>query len=465
MKLREVPQEIAMPPSGTYQQVLDEEVRHKIPSSLRFQNTVDLGAGPVSASRYTSKEFFQREVEKVWLKTWQYAVREEEIPNPGDTYVYDLLDKSLLITRQKDGSIKALQNVCLHRGRRLATQGGCKEQFRCPFHGFAWNTDGTFRKNPFEWDFPQIDNSQFNLKETRVDTWGGFVFVNFDPDAAPLLSLLGKMPEHFEHWRIQECYKSAHVLKIVPANWKVCAEAFLEAHHLLGTHPQTMSYVAPERTQYDQITDHVTRMMSPYGTTGYLWEGPVMTEKGKVLNMLKVGTRANMPEQERERIVIAEGQNSRNYMADLSRQALKDDTGYDFSDACDADVVDGFSYDLFPAFHVWGAFPQRLCYRFRPHPTDHEKTIWEVVMLKLAPKDKPRPKPAQIRVLGDDEAWAVTVKDLGYFAGLFDQDMSNMAPTQQGLRDLGPDGAIYFSRYQEMRMRNLHRMIDVYMER
>lgn len=465
VKLRESPSEITMSPSGTYQQVLDQDTTHEIPAALRYQNTVDLGTDPISVSRYISAEFFRKEREKVWLKTWQYAVREEEIPNPGDTYIFDLLDKSLLITRQADGSIKAMQNVCMHRGRKLATQGGCKERFRCPYHGFTWNTDGSFRENPFEWDFPQIDNEKFRLREARVETWAGFVFVNFDQSAQPLHSLLGDMPKHFEYWRLQDCYKSAHIAKIVPANWKVCSEAFFEGHHLFTTHPQTMPYTAPDRAQYDVISDHVTRMLAPAASSGYLWDGPELTEEGKVKAMLAVGSRANMPGQQQSEILLSEGQTTRNYMADLGRKALQAETGYDFSHACDADILDGISYDIFPSFHVWGAFPLKLAYRFRPYGMDHEKTIWEVMILRIIPKDQPRPKPAQMRLLGEDESWSSVVNEIGYFSGLFDQDTSNMAPTQQGLRDLGPDGVIHASRYQEMRMRHMHHMIDVYMQR
>src|SRR5687767_10742899 len=103
-------------PGRSYQEILDLDTAHEIPAPHRFQRPVDLGTAPIRADRYWKPEFFQQEVEKVFLKTWQYAVHEDAIPNPGDTFVFNLLHKSLLITRQADGSIKAMQNVCLHRG-------------------------------------------------------------------------------------------------------------------------------------------------------------------------------------------------------------------------------------------------------------------------------------------------------------------------------------------------------------
>ena len=83
--------------------------------------------------------------------------------------------------------IKAFYNTCLHRGRKLVTLNGCKDEFRCPYHGIAWNTDGTFKDNPIGWDFPQWEGRDMSLPQAKVDTWGGFVFINFDPHAPPLI--------------------------------------------------------------------------------------------------------------------------------------------------------------------------------------------------------------------------------------------------------------------------------------
>jgi phenylpropionate dioxygenase-like ring-hydroxylating dioxygenase large terminal subunit len=452
---------IAHAPGPSYQDILDLDTGHEIPAALRYRNTVDLGVQPYRADRYTSVDFFHREVEKVWLKSWQFACREEEIARPGDTYIYEIVGRSLLVTRQCDGSIKAFLNVCLHRGRKLVNAGGCKDQFRCPYHGMTWNNDGSFKANPFEWDFPQIDAKAFSLPEAQVARWAGFVFVNFDREAAPLLDLIGDMPAHFDHWRIEDCYKAVHVAKMVPANWKACAEAFLEGHHVAATHPQALPFIACERTQYDLLTDHVTRFAGATGITGGLWEGPPLSEEQLVAAMLGSGSRAGKPGQTLQ-AALAPGETSRSYMANIARTALETETGYDFSHACDADVLDAISYDIFPNFHLWGGFPQKICYRFRPAGMNHEQTLLEVMLFKIKPKDT-NPPPARMRMLGVEEPWAIAT-ELGYLAGIFDQDQSNLAPIQDGLRNLG-GGDIQFSRYQEMRCRNLHRMIDMYMSK
>jgi phenylpropionate dioxygenase-like ring-hydroxylating dioxygenase large terminal subunit len=463
LKILDLPQALAQTPVSSYQDLLNRDP-HGIPFPLQHRDVRDIGVGPIKAGRYTDATFFRKEVEKVWLKTWQYACREEEIPNPGDTYIYELLDKSLLVTRQPDGSVKALRNVCRHRGRRIATQGGCKEHFRCPYHGLTWNTDGTFKHNPFAWDFPQVDPNDFSLANVRVESWFGFIFVNFDAHAAPLASLVGDLSRHMEYWRLQDCYKAAHVAKVAPANWKVVAEAFLEGHHLAATHPQAASFIASEQSQYDFITDHVTRFVSITGVAGEFAGASKPSEDRLVKAMLSAGSRSTVPGTVIDDVKLAPGQSARAYMAEMGRQTLKAETGYDFSEACDADMMDGISHDIFPAFHPWGGFQQKICYRFRPLGTDHEKTLFEVMTFKIAPKDKPKPAPAPTRLLSEDEPWTAAT-EIGYLAGLFDQDQANMGPTQQGLRDLGEDGELTFSRYHDLRCRNLHRMVDEYMNK
>jgi phenylpropionate dioxygenase-like ring-hydroxylating dioxygenase large terminal subunit len=455
--------DVAQAPGLSYQDILKRDPRG-VSRPLQYRCVKDLGAGQIAARRYTSREFIEREVEKVWLKTWQYACREEEIPNPGDAYVFDLVGRSLIVARQADGGVRAFRNACLHRGRTLLTDGGCKERFRCAYHGLAWNIDGSFRENPFAWDFTHVGPDQLSLPQARVETWAGFVFVNFDPNAEPLLPLLGELPAHLDYWRIADCYKAAHIGKVVPANWKVVCEAFLEGFHVAATHPQASGYIPSEKAQYDVLSDHVTRLISITGVPGGVSDGPLLDEDRVIKTMLGVGSRSTAPGAAMPDLALKPGQTARSLMAEVGRKALQAETGYDFSDAPDADLLDGISYDVFPNFAPWGGFAQKIVYRFRPAGLDHERTLFEVMLLKIAPKDGPRPEPARMRLLAADEQWA-SATELGYLAGIFDQDEANMGPVQDGLRAMGEDGMLTFSRYQDMRCRNLHRMIDAYLAR
>ena len=154
------------------------------PPHMREESRVDMGDADIPVERYFSKAYHDQEVEKVWRKTWQWACRLEDIPNVGDHIVYTIVHDSLIVVRTGTGpkDIRAYVNSCLHRGTMLRKEGGCVKQFRCPFHGFTWALDGTLKHVPGAWDFKHINPAEFSLPEARVDIWGGFVFINFDPE-------------------------------------------------------------------------------------------------------------------------------------------------------------------------------------------------------------------------------------------------------------------------------------------
>jgi phenylpropionate dioxygenase-like ring-hydroxylating dioxygenase large terminal subunit len=443
-------------PIVSYQELLALDPR---PSPAFYAPmTRDLGTEPIPASRYTSPEFFAKEVEKVWMKTWQLACRDEDIPEIGDTHVYELLGQQILVVRQNDGTVQAFKNICRHRGRKLVNASGCKSSFRCPYHGLTWGLDGKLIENPFAWDFPQLTPDDIPLFDIRCESWGGFIFINFDNDAAPLLEVIAPMPEHFEHWKIDNCYKSAHVAKIANANWKVCAEAFLEAHHVICTHPEYNLFSGYDSGQHDVLSDHVTRFLEPAGVTPGPFLDRGIDDERRLMLMLAAGNRAF---DKSKKVELPEGMSARTFAANSVRKMIGERTGYDFSEHSDADMLDGQGYDIFPNFHLWGGFKDKISYRFRP--ISHDRTLMEVFLFTLAPKDGPRPKPAEMRMLSEDENWA-GIPELGALAAVYDQDYSNMGPVQEGLTSLGEE-PIHFSQYLEVRCRNLHRMVDEYMKR
>lgn len=443
-------------PAVSYQELLARDSR---PSPAFFApSTRDLGTEPIPASNYTSPEFFEREVEKMWLRTWQFACRDEDIPNAGDTYVYELVGQQAIIVRQTDGTVRAFKNICRHRGRKLVNNSACKTSFRCAYHGLTWDLDGKLIENPFAWDFPQLDADDIPLFDVRCERWGGFVFVNFDDQAPPLLDVIAPMPEHFEHWMIDNCYKSVHVGKVAHANWKACAEAFLEPHHVICTHPEYNLFSGYDSTQHDVLSDHVTRFMSPSGITPGPFLDRGIDDKRRVELMLAAGNRAYDPSKHLE---LPENVDSRAFSADSVRTMVAERAGYDLSEYSDADVLDGLAYDIFPNFHLWGGFKDKISYRFRP--LSHDRTLMEVFLFSLAPKDGPRPKPAEFRMLSEDENWS-DAPQLGALAPVYEQDYSNMGPVQEGLESMGDEG-LHFSKYMEIRCRNLHRMVDYYMNK
>ena len=151
----------------------NDRVPERVPEAYRLRGLIPGGPKRISTDRYWKQEYHDLEVEKIWKKTWQMACREDEIPNVGDYYVYDIVHLSYLVVRTEDG-IKAHQNICLHRGRLLKDCSGRGEkEFRCPFHGWAWKLDGSLKEITTEWDFPGVREEASQLPAAKVQCLAG----------------------------------------------------------------------------------------------------------------------------------------------------------------------------------------------------------------------------------------------------------------------------------------------------
>lgn len=438
-------------PGETYTQILMRDAVQS-PAFLREGPEVDVGTEPVAASRYFDPAFFQKELDYVWPRIWHWACREEEIPEVGDHIVYEFVGKSFIIVRSAPGKIKALYNACLHRGRKLADADGSAETFRCPYHGMEWNVDGTLALNPFDWDMPQWENNPLNLPEANVAVWGGFVFMTMDHDAQPLEEWLAPIPEHFERYDLENRYKAAHVTKKMRANWKATAEAFMEAHHIVGTHPQSLPMSADLNTQYDHPSDNVSRQFTAHAVQTPRYDKPISEQE--VFNAF---TGYQLGDEE---VKIPEGATARAMAAEMLRQGLSAETGRDYSHAGDAEMTDSLPYNVFPHIALWAGMMSNLIYRFRPDGLDPEATIMDIVVLKPVPKDGPRPKPAATIHLDFEDPMSEADDALGPFlANVFEQDVSNLPQVQAGLRTL-EGGVVEFTKYMEVCLRRIHQRID-----
>src|SRR5271154_5043332 len=177
-----------------------------VPGFLQDGSYRYLGSAPLAAARYTDPEFFRREKEKMWPRVWQFAARDEDMPEPNDYVVYDNVGRSFLIVRQQDGSVRAFYNVCRHRGRQLRSGSGSSPDFRCGFHGWTFNTDGSIKNIPCRWDFPNVTDEVAHLAEVSVGRWGGYIFVREAADGPTIEEFLDPLPEFFKRWPHDECH-------------------------------------------------------------------------------------------------------------------------------------------------------------------------------------------------------------------------------------------------------------------
>jgi phenylpropionate dioxygenase-like ring-hydroxylating dioxygenase large terminal subunit len=429
----------------SYQQLLDSDPVPP-PEVLRLENPLpDGGLQSVPVSRYTTREFHDLEMQRLWPRVWQMACREEEIPTVGDYVIYEIGRFSIIVVNTADG-IKAHHNVCRHRGRRLCDHPGHTASFICPFHGFSWNIDGSLRSITSEWDFPQIDRDNFDLNPVRCDSWGGWVFINMDPAAQPLSEFLGDLPEHFSIWTPEDRYIEAHVGKVLGCNWKAAQEAFMEAFHVITTHPQILAGIGDENSQYD-AWGNFSRAITPNGTPSpHLRWQPTEQELFDSVTMRELDGPPG-PE-------VPDGMTARALMAAGARSGLKKLLGADAVIA-DAEVADSIYYTLFPNFHPWGGY-NRINYRFRPYQDQHDKCLMECYY--LSPFAGERPPPAPMHFLDEDEPWT-NAPELGLLAKVFTQDTFNLPKVQSGLAAAQFD-EVMLARYQETKIRHFHMLLS-----
>lgn len=213
----------------------------------------------LAPAAYADEEFFATEREAVFTRAWVCVGLADEVRRPGRLLVRDIGDRSIIITRSDDGTLRGFFNSCRHRGTELAT-ADCEitNTIRCPYHRWGYATDGRLVATPRFEDLPRdaFDKADHGLVPVRVDTWGPLLFACLDDDTTPLLEWLGDLPERMagyalDGWSERE---SQHVN--IAANWKLISENYQEYYHLTWVHP--------ELAKVSRVDDH------------YRYQGPGM---------------------------------------------------------------------------------------------------------------------------------------------------------------------------------------------
>ncbi|MEQ8485513.1 MAG: aromatic ring-hydroxylating dioxygenase subunit alpha [Pseudomonadales bacterium] len=421
------------------------------PQALRRQSYEFQGDAPLPFERYTSQAFFEREHERLWSRVWQWACREEHVSKPGDYYVYDIGERSALVIRGKDGNIRAFANSCPHRGMQFSESGSCgsgKQFIRCPFHGMSWHLDGSLREIPCRWDFPHVRDEAFGLSPIACDTWGGFVFVNFDADADSLRNHLEVLPEHFQTWPLEDRFVSLHMEKVLPGNWKMCMEGFLEAYHVLATHPQGLRTSGWANTQYDIFSRHVTRFFQTLSSGNPHYERQF--DEDELFEMLGHDRKNFVP-----------GRSARAQHADALRTRLGAEWDVDLGAVSNSEMLDSIEYHLFPNACFFPGITIPLIYRFRPLTVD--TCVHDVLMLQPVPKSRPRPLPARkVRVEIDERYEDTEAFGSHRLSRVLDQDTANFARQWAGMKAALVSGQT-LGNYQEARIRHFHHVLDEYL--
>jgi phenylpropionate dioxygenase-like ring-hydroxylating dioxygenase large terminal subunit len=198
---------------------------------------------------YAAPEFYQREVSNIFMKCWNLIGREDYVKNPGDYFTYTLVGISLIVMRGEDGRIRAFVNSCRHRGSRLLDGEGNCSAIRCPYHSWLYSTTGELRGANGMQDTQQFNRADFGLIEVKLDTWSGFLFVNFDPRSVGLQEYLGNIDNHTESYGLDSMVTVRRKEFTVRTNWKSYIENSMEGLHLPTVHKATIGGTKMENTE------------------------------------------------------------------------------------------------------------------------------------------------------------------------------------------------------------------------
>ncbi len=179
------------------------------------------------------------ERERLFGHAWQYAGHTGQLAQPGSYFTLRVGDVPLVVVRDREGALGAFVNVCRHRGAEVVSGAGSCTSLQCHYHAWTYGLDGALRAAPRADGDPNFDRSALGLRRAQVDTWGPFVFVNADPDAASLADTLGALPELVREGGVDVDALAFHSRApySLAANWKVAVENFLECYHCQVAHP------------------------------------------------------------------------------------------------------------------------------------------------------------------------------------------------------------------------------------
>jgi choline monooxygenase len=183
-----------------------------------------LEAETMPAWCYTSPEFYRREVERIWKRTWNFVGSADQIANPGDYFTLTFVGIPLIILRDGKGALRAFANSCRHRGSQLLDGAGNCKLISCPYHSWTYELDGSLRGAPEMDRTLDFDKAKYGLVPIRLDTWGGFLFINFDDAASPLRKFLGDLPEKLAPYRLENMALVRRKTYDMACNWKLFVE-------------------------------------------------------------------------------------------------------------------------------------------------------------------------------------------------------------------------------------------------
>lgn len=193
----------------------------------------------LSAPYYRQPDILDRERDAIFFKSWIFIGHGEKVAEIGDYFTVRLFDQNILAIRAKDRRIRAFYNVCAHRAHELLQGEGNAKVITCPYHAWSYHADGSLRSARGSEKVAGFDKSEFCLKEVKIETFLGFLFINLDPTASPLSVLSGNLANEVRRYvpEVEKLTFSRRLTFDLKANWKNVVDNYLECYHCPPAHP------------------------------------------------------------------------------------------------------------------------------------------------------------------------------------------------------------------------------------
>ena len=208
------------------------------PAFHKTAETFKPGATTLPQRYFVSPEVFAEEQEAIFSTQWILVGHQSQIGRAGDFFVQEAAGESLIIARDREGTIRGFYNVCRHRGTRLCEESsGHSATIQCPYHAWTYALDGKLVGAPHMDVVKDFAKSDYSLQAVNLAVWEGFIFVNLADNPAPLEEVFAPLMAKFSHWNLPQLRSARRIEYDVRANWKLIFENYSECYHCPGVHP------------------------------------------------------------------------------------------------------------------------------------------------------------------------------------------------------------------------------------
>jgi Rieske 2Fe-2S family protein len=227
-----------------------------MPIFQRTTSTYRPGAHTMPGEYYTSPAILAEETERIFAQSWICAGRSSRVPNRGDYFLRTVSGESVIIVRGSDNELRALYNVCRHRGTRICAEssGHFSETIQCPYHAWTYTTDGRLIGAPHMQDAEGFDKRDYPLHSAALAEWEGFIFVNIAEHPEPFNEWFAPLIARFERFNLSTLRVGHSVLYDVHANWKLVFQNYSECLHCPMIHPE-LSTVLPYQSGANDLIE------------------------------------------------------------------------------------------------------------------------------------------------------------------------------------------------------------------